>query len=126
MRAVKLLLVCGIFAATTLTVAPAQAGHTRVHCSPWPAIVWHPTDNSWTCETSNNHFYKACDYHVDGHRVRGWIHGNFHRPGEYRLTGWAPSQGCTEPEGLAYGGGYIVSIKTCTEQEGCSGWQRVR
>ena len=109
-------LVMGMGVAMLLRTEEAGADHTRYHCSDF---AWHPSDNSWTCE-SNLQWYKACDYHVDGHRVRGWIDVTF--SADDRATAWAPSQGCTEPASTAYGGGLIDRIKTCTESEGCSGW----
>jgi hypothetical protein len=120
MRAVKVLVLVGVLAiglfATTTT---ASASHTRYHCT---LFAWHPSDNSWTCATSVAGFYRACDYHVDGHRVRGWI--DVSGSVDHRITAWAPSQGCTEPAGVAYGGMHIVAIRSCTEAEGCSAWVR--
>ena len=48
----------------------------------------------------------------------------FHRCSA-KPTGWAPSQGCTEWAGVAYGPLRMEKIRTCTEAEGCSGWKKV-
>jgi hypothetical protein len=121
MRAVKLLLAAavvavGAFAATSvLTNAPEDA---QAHsCS---NIVYHPTDQSWACASSPSGSYKACDYDVE-------IDTSEPSPGDGpdRISAWAPSQGCSAPEGISYGGNHILRIKVCTEGEGCSGWVRV-
>jgi hypothetical protein len=130
MRAVKLLLATafvavGGFAATaTLTDAPEEA-----HAAPRPCnyIQYHPSDSAWVCADSPGGFYWACDYDVDGHRVRAWIDTTEPSPGDGpdRMSAWAPSQGCSEPEGVAYGGIHILRIRICTQEEGCSAWKRV-
>lgn len=128
MRKVKLLLAAafiavGGFAATAaLTDAPETAQAAAPKCK---YTVYHPdlSENSWTCASATDGWYHACDYSVDGHRVRGHIDVT---GSEYdRYTQWAPSQGCSEWAGVQYGGGYIERIRTCTEGEGCSGWLRV-
>jgi hypothetical protein len=125
MRAVKLLVAAGVVAVgaflaiAVLTKAPSTADAAPT-CK---TIVYHPTDNSWTCASGPAGWYKACDYHVDGHRVRGWI--DVAGSVEHRITAWAPSQGCTEWAGVAYGGIFITAIRTCTEGEGCSAWKQV-
>jgi hypothetical protein len=125
MRAIKLLVATAVVAVGVLAAnaalsnGPAKA-HAAIHCE---TTVYHPTDNSWTCASGPAGWYHACDYHVDGHRVRGHIDvtGSEHD----RYTAWAPSQGCSEWAGVQYGGLFIERIKTCTEGEGCSGWKRV-
>ena len=115
MRAVELLLAAafvavGGFALTsTLTTAPETA--QAATCN---SVAYHPTDQSW-----------ACDYDVDGHRVRAHIDTSFGPDEVDRISAWAPSQGCSQPEGVAYGGGHILRIRICTEGEGRSGWKRV-
>ena len=52
--------------------------------------------------------YWACDYDVDGHRVRAHIDTSFGPEEVDRTSAWAPSQGCAQPEGVAYGGGHII------------------
>ena len=127
MRAVKLLLASafvavGGFAVTaTLTDAPEQA-KAQYSCN---FVAYHPTDSSWSCASGPAGFYRACDYHVDGHRVRAHIDTSFGPEEVDRLSAWAPSQGCSQWEGVQYGGGHILKIRTCTEGEGCSGWVRV-
>ncbi len=128
MRAIKLLLATafvavGGFAATaTLTSAPEKA-----HAAPRPCnyIVYHPSDSAWACADSPGGFYWACDYDTDGHRVRAHIDTSFGPEEVDRTSAWAPSQGCAEPEGVAYGGGHIIKFRVCTEGEGCSAWKRV-
>ena len=128
MRVVKLLLatafvaVGGFAAAATLTSAPEEAKAAPRPCN---YIVYHPSDSSWACADSPGGFYWACDYHTDGHRVRAHIDTSFGPEEVDRMSAWAPSQGCAEPEGVAYGGGHILRIRVCTEGEGCSGWKRV-
>jgi hypothetical protein len=125
MRKVKLLLAAafiavGGFAATSVLTDAPQEAKAAPSCN---YTVYHPTDNSWTCASGAFGWYKACDYHVDGHRVRGWI--DVAGSVDHRITAWAPSQGCTEPASASYGGIYILAIRTCTEYEGCSAWVRV-
>ena len=126
MRKVKLLLAAafiavGGFAATSVLTDAPQEAKAAPSCN---YTVYHPTDNSWTCASGAFGWYKACDYHVDGHRVRGHI-DVLGSATDDRYTAWAPSQGCTQWAHVGYGGLYIVRIKTCTEGEGCSGWKQV-
>jgi hypothetical protein len=111
----------GGFAATaTLTNAPETADAASCNY-----VVYHPSDSSWACASSPGGSYWACDYHVDGHRVRARIDTSFGPEEVDRISAWAPSQGCAQPEGVSYGGGHIVKMRVCTEGEGCSGWRRV-
>jgi len=126
MRALKLLLAAafvavGGFALTsTLTNAPEQAQAATCNY-----VAYHPSDQSWACANSPGGSYWACDYDVDGHRVRAHIDTSFGPEEVDRISAWAPSQGCSEPEGVSYGGGHILKIRICTEGEGCSAWKRV-
>lgn len=128
MRAIKLLLatafvaVGGFAAAATLTSAPQKAQAAPNPCN---YIVYHPSDSSWACADSPGGAYWACDYDVDGHRVRAHIDTSFGPEEVDRTSAWAPSQGCAQPEGVAYGGGHIIKFRVCTEGEGCSAWKRV-
>jgi hypothetical protein len=128
MRAVKLLLATAVvaiggFAATAvLTDAPEKAQAAPISCE---TTVYHPSDNSWSCASGPAGWYHACDYDVDGHRVRASIDTVEAGPGPDRYSAWAPSQGCSEWEGISYGGVYILRIRTCTEGEGCSAWKEV-
>jgi hypothetical protein len=130
MRKLKLLLAAAVvavggFAGTSvLTDAPEKAD-AAILCN---YRVKHPTDNSWSCASGPAGWYRACDYHVDGHRVRAWIDTVEPTPDPSkpdRISAWAPSKGCTEWAGVQYGGIYILRIKTCTEKEGCSAWKKV-
>jgi hypothetical protein len=127
MRTIKILVaaafvaVGGFAAASTLTNAPEKAeAHS---CS---FIAYHPTDQSWACASGPSGAYKACDYDVDGHRVRAHIDTSAGPEEVDRQSAWAPSQGCSEPEGVQYGGNHILKIRSCTEGEGCGPWVRVR
>ena len=97
MKKFKLLLVAAIvavggFAATSvLTNAPEKA-QAAPKCK---VTAYHPTDNSWSCASGTAGWYHACDYHVDGHRVRAHIDTIEPGPRPDRLSGWAPSQGCS-------------------------------
>ena len=125
MRVVKILVAAAVVAVTAFAVtAGLSSGPEKAYAAPTcKYMVVHPSDNSWTCASGSAGWYRACDYAVDGHRVRGWIDpiGS----GEPRVTAWAPSQGCTEWAGVAYGPLRIEKIRTCTEAEGCSGWKKV-
>jgi hypothetical protein len=131
MRTVKLALVTvvvalgGAFAASSaLSNGPAQAKAAAAPIS-CETTAYHPSDNSWSCASGPAGWYHACDYDVDGHRVRAHIDTVEAGPGPDRLSAWAPSQGCSQWEGISYGGVYILRIRTCTEGEGCSAWKQV-
>lgn len=127
MRKLKLLLAAAVLAVGAFAgVAALSHGPEKADAAPsCSTTVYHPTDNSWSCASGPAGWYHACDYHVDGHRVRAWIDTVEPGPGPDRFSGWAPSQGCSGWEGISYGGVYILRIKTCTEDEGCSGWKEV-
>ena len=125
MRAIKVLVATAFiavsgFAATAVLSDGPEKADAAIRCE---TTVYHPSDNSWTCASGPAGWYHACDYHVDGHRVRGWI--DVAGSVDHRATAWAPSQGCTQWAGVTYGGIYIMRIKTCTEYEGCSAWKQV-
>jgi hypothetical protein len=127
MRKVKLLLAAvvlavGVFAGVAALSNGPEKADAAISCG---TTVYHPTDNSWSCASGLSGWYHACDYDVDGHRVRAWIDTIEPGPGPDRYSAWAPSQGCSQWEGISYGGVYILRIKTCTEGEGCSGWKEV-
>ena len=128
MRALKLLIATGVvslgvLAAVVLTAGSATAGSAALLAPTYcEHFAYHPTDNSWTCE-ADLEWYRACDYHVDGHRVRGHI--DVTGSHDHRFTAWAPSQGCTGWASTAYGGGHVDRIRSCTEHEGCSAWKNV-
>jgi hypothetical protein len=98
--------------------------------------IHHPSDpdafgsgkpNSYGCEYWNN-YVKACDRHVDGHRVRvEWV-GNLDQaylyfpPDGPWSTDWAPSQGCVDQS--IGGSGIVIKFRVCVEHEGCSAWRR--
>jgi hypothetical protein len=127
MRRVKLLLTAVVLAVGAFAgVAALSHGPAKADAAPSCATtVYHPTDNSWSCASGISGWYHACDYHVDGHRVRAHIDTIEAGPGPDRLSAWAPSQGCSQWEGISYGGVYILRIRTCTEDEGCSAWKDV-
>ena len=127
MRKLKLLLVAavlaiGAFAGVAALNHGTEKADAAISCG---TTVYHPTDNSWSCASGPAGWYHACDYHVDGHRVRAHIDTVEPGPGPDRYSGWAPSQGCSGWEGISYGGVYILRIRTCTEGEGCSAWKKV-
>ena len=127
MRKLKLLVAAavvavGAFAATAVVSNGPEKADAAISCK---VTVYHPTDNSWSCASGPAGWYHACDYHVDGHRVRAHIDTVEPGPGPDRYSGWAPSQGCSQWEGVNYGGIYILRIRTCTEHEGCSAWKKV-
>ena len=114
-------LAVGVFAANAALSNGPEPAQAAPSCK---TTVYHPTDNSWTCASGPAGWYHACDYDVDGHRVRGHIDVAGSATDD-RYTAWAPSQGCTQWAGVSYGGIYILRIQTCTEHEGCSAWKKV-
>jgi hypothetical protein len=128
MRRFKLLVATGVVAVAALaatavlTDAPTEAKAAPLPCN---YVQYHPSDSSWVCADRPGGAYWACDYDVDGNRVRAHIDTSFGPEEVDRMSAWAPSQGCSEPEGVAYGGGHILRIRICAQNEGCSAWKRV-
>jgi hypothetical protein len=81
---------------STLTDAPEKA-QAAIKCK---LTGYHPTDNSWSCASGVAGWYHACDYHVDGHRVRAHIDAVEPGPGPDRL-----SQRATRARSLREDGG---------------------
>jgi hypothetical protein len=83
--------------------------------------VLHPSDPSYGYVRPNlTHLY-ACDIHIDGHRVRlHYLNQATTNPENYRVTDWAPSQGCAAPDRSWV---LITYVRVCVENEGCSAWK---
>jgi hypothetical protein len=129
MRKFKLLLVAAIvavggFAATSVLTSAPEKAQAAPTCK---FKVTHPREASYACASGPAGWYRACDKDKDGHRVRAWIDTVEPTPGNGpdRMSGWAPSGGCSEWEAVNYGGIFILRIKVCVEKEGCSAWKKV-
>ena len=68
-----------------------------------------------------NNMIRACDTQVDGHRVRAWYYNNLSAPDAPTYSAWAPSGGCSQYQGTAWGLP-ITRFRVCVEVEGCSDW----
>ena len=79
-------------------------------------MTWH---NCKACWSTDKFWFRACDYDVDGNKARAWFHPTLNAPESYRVTPWAPSQGCGE-----WAGSWTMAdrVRVCVENEGCSGW----
>jgi hypothetical protein len=107
MNRVKLLLAGALVVAALSVAASAQA---QVN-----GLATNPPDPSMG-RVWNSNTYNACDWQVDGHRVRLWYHTA--AGGGWLQSAWAPSGGCTEPAHstlLAW----ILGFRLCIEAEGC-------
>jgi len=113
MRKIWISLLVGLFSLVTLAVAPSAQAVS--------GTAYHPTDPS-TGHVRDHHWYKACDRHVDGHRVRLHYYTVFN-PHFLLYSAWAPSGGCTQEVGTTLAAN-ISQFRICVEAEGCGPWVR--
>jgi hypothetical protein len=84
--------------------------------------VLHPSDPSYGYVRDNWEELYGCDLDIDGHRVRlHYLNAATTNPENYRITDFAPSQGCETPDRSWV---RITAVRVCVEHEGCSPWKR--